>query len=97
MIDLLNNPSLSGTDYVLEGASVRDRFLTAFFLRHNGSLEITVQHAPQMPEQEHPGILVAPFPAAGEESFGLHDESACEPLTLQVIGDWFGSDGDDDM
>lgn len=92
-----NDPSsLSGTDYVLEGVSVRDRFLTAFILRHNGSLEATEPHVPRMPDRPDFSSLVASFPGAEEETFRVHVENVYEPLTVRVIDDWFGADDDDD-
>jgi hypothetical protein len=92
----LNHPSLSGTDYVLEGASIRDRFLTAFILQHNGSLETTWPHAARMPDRPASYGLGAQLPGADEETFKVHIESTCEPLTVRVIDDWFGADDDED-
>lgn len=89
----LNRPSLSGTDYVLEGATIRDRFLTAFVLQHHGALEIAWQRMPDPPAAFGLGM---PLPSADEESFEIHAESACEPLTIQVIDGWFGADDDED-
>jgi hypothetical protein len=97
MIDrrsLTDSPSLSGTDYVLEGASVRDRFLTAFVLQHNGSLQSTWPH-PRLPDASHPSGPGAILPCAQEERFRVHVESAFEPLTVRMIDRWFGEDEDD--
>jgi len=88
----LNRPSLSGTDYVLEGATIRDRFLTAFVLQHHGALEIAWQ-TPDPPASFDLGI---PLPSTEEESFEVHAGSACEPLAIQVIDGWFGADDDED-
>jgi len=93
MIDrrILEHPSLAGTDFVLEGASVRDRFLTAFVLQHNGALQATAW----LPDRASPAGLTMPLFEAAEESFGIGDESSCE-LTIQLVDEWPGSDDDED-
>lgn len=96
MIDRsLNHPSLSGADYVLEGATIRDRFLTAFVLQHQGALEIAWPQATRMPDPPASFGLGMPLPSAEEETFQVHVESDYEPLTVQVIDGWFGADDDD--
>jgi hypothetical protein len=53
------HPDLSGTDYVLEGVSVRDRFLTAFVLQHNGSLlQGTWPRAASLPDDAREPLTV---------------------------------------
>jgi hypothetical protein len=90
-----DRPDLSGTDYVLEGVSVRDRFLTAFVLQHNGSLlQGTWPRAASLPDP-HPFNMNAAFPGAEEESFRDQVEDAREPLTVRVIDEWIAADDDD--
>lgn len=100
MIDRRNltdrHPSLAGTDYVLEGASVRDRFLTAFILQRNEAFQSAWLQAARLPDRPEPSSLLALFPGA-EESFGVRDESDYEPVAIRVIEDWSGADDDDDM
>lgn len=98
MIDrhsLTDHPSLSGIDYVLEGASIRDRFLTAFVLQHNGSLEATWPRATSVPDRPDPSSPDALFPGVEEERFSIQAERACEPLTLLVVDEWLGADDDE--
>lgn len=89
-----DQPGLSGTDYVLEGASVRDRFLTAFILQHNGPFQVPWPQAARPDPSEMDGTLL--LEADEEESFSIQIERAYEPLTIQVI-DWLGTDDDNDM
>lgn len=91
-----HHPSLSGADWVLEGASVRDRFLTAFILQQNGSLDGLWPQAAELPDPLHSGLSVALL-AAEEESFVMEAESTFEPLTIRVIEGWGGGDDEDDM
>ena len=93
-----HHPSLSGTDYVLEGASVRDRFLTAFILQHNGLLKGLWAQAAGLPDDQpdHSG-LSASLLAAEEESFGIEVESTFEPLTIRVLEGWRSGDDEDDI
>lgn len=90
-----DQPGLSGTDYVLEGASVRDRFLTAFILQHKGPFQIPWPQTERPDPSEMDGALL--LEADEEESFSIQLESAYEPLTIQVIGDWLDTDDDNDM
>jgi hypothetical protein len=98
MIDrrsLTDHPSLSDTDYVLEGASIRDRFLTAFILRHSEASKSAWPYAARLSDPHPPGIS-APLLAAEEEGFSVRIESTYEPLTVRVIDEWFGADDEDD-
>jgi hypothetical protein len=88
------HPSLSGTDYVLEGASVRDRFLTAFILEHHGPFKSV--HAARLPDGPSPSGMDVLFPGAEEETLSIQVESTYEPLTVRVIDEWLASDDDDD-
>jgi hypothetical protein len=94
------HPDLSGTDYALEGVTVRDRFLTAFVLQHSGSFKS------EWP-QTGTSLLCSAFPGGQEESFTIPIEntfeplrsidSVFEPLTVRVIDGWLGADDDDEM
>ena len=98
MIDrgnLTNHPGLSGTDYVLEGASVRDRFLTAFILQHHGTLISDWPQAARQPDDSAPAGMGVLFSGPEEEGSSIQVERPCEPLTIRVVGEWFDPDDDD--
>jgi hypothetical protein len=90
-----HHPSLAGTDYVLEGASVRDRFLTAFILQRDEAFQSAWLQAVRLPDRSEPTLHASLF--STEESFSVRDESDYEPVAIQVIEDWSGADDDDDM
>ena len=91
-----HHPSLAGTDYVLEGASVRDRFLAAFMLQHNEAFQSAWLQAARLPDRPESCNMLALFPGA-EESFSVQDESDYEPVAIQLIEGWVAPDEDDDM
>lgn len=93
---MTDHHDFSANDYVLEGASIRDRFLTAYVLRYGGVLEYAC------PSTAEPVFSVSSYPAAllpdlDEERPLPEEECVLEPLTLQLIGTWDAPDGDDDL
>lgn len=106
-IDRYQQPSLAGTDYVLEGATVRDRFLTAFIMMHKGNEENEwprsnewSQGFARMPETPSSSLRSTPLIYPEDESFSIRIESPYEPyepLTARVIDEWFGADDDDEV
>jgi hypothetical protein len=88
-------PNLSGMDYVLEGASVRDRFLTAFLLQHHETLISDWPQVAELPDDSPPTGMSVLFPGPEEEGASIQAERPCELLTIRVVGDWFGADDDD--
>ena len=89
------HPDLSGADYVLEGASIRDRFLTAFILRYNEAGQSAWLQAASLPVSSHAPEMSTLLPAE-DESVSIHVEREYEPLTVQVMETWFDEDDDDD-
>lgn len=90
-----HHPSLAGTDYVLEGASVRDRFLAAFMLQRDEAFQSAWLQAARLPDRPEQPTLYAPLLGA-EESFSVRDESDYEPVAIQVIQGWSVDEDEDD-
>jgi hypothetical protein len=93
---MTDHHDFSADDYVLEGASIRDRFLTAYVLRYGGVLEYAC------PSVAEPVLSVSSYPEAllpdlDEESAGPEEKCVLQPLTLHLIGEWDAPDGDDEM
>jgi len=83
--------SLLATDQVFEGATVRDRFLTAFILRNAGFfVEACAEE-----RDDQPTLLFGDD--AASFSFQLHTERETEPLAVNLLEGWFLADGEDDM
>ena len=93
-----HHPSLAGTDYVLEGASVRDRFLAAFMLQRSEAFQSAWLQAARLPDRPQPSTLSALLPGF-DESPSVRIEDDSEPAALQLIEGWFAGeeDEDDDM
>src|SRR5262245_19926025 len=85
-----DHPGLSGTDYVLEGASVRDRFLTAFLLQHQGTLVSDWRQVAKQPDDSIPAGMSMLLPGPEDES-RIQTERPYEPLAIRVIGGWHGA------
>lgn len=90
---MTDHHDLSANDYVLEGASIRDRFLTAYVLRYGGVLEYACPSVAE-PVPSYPEALL---PRLDEESAGPEEKCVLQPLTLHLIGEWDAPEGDDDM
>ena len=91
---MTDHHDFSANDYVLEGASIRDRFLTAYVLRYGGVLELS---CPSFAEPVH-SVSSCPeafLPGPDEERSGPEERCVLQPLTLRLLGDW--PEGDDDM
>lgn len=79
-----------GTDYVLEGAGVRDRFLTAFILKHG---ETFFQEDRVHPIGAPGGELGLSLLLAEIESETLGgDTESPEPLRIELLRGPFGDD-----
>ena len=90
---MTDHHDFSADDYVLEGASIRDRFLTAYVLRYGGVLEYA---CPSHAEPVHSSPETLLFNLE-EEGAGLELKSVVQPLTLHLTGPWDDSEGDDDL
>jgi hypothetical protein len=86
--------NLSGTDQVLVGNNVRDRFLTAFILRQGGFIEIVQPHRPQgmrpLPSGEDAFFLDLEEDLADQDREAAEREG--EPLSLSLVEVWFPDD-----
>lgn len=84
---------LLGTDQVLDGGNIRDRFLTAFLLRHGG---VMVSAEPLQNPGYSSEVELSLDDAAGleAEEWDL-DDRKLEPLTIRLIDPW-STGGDDE-
>ncbi len=83
--------NLLATDQIFQGATVRDRFLTAFILRNAGSFV----EACAAERDDQPALFFGDD--AASFSYQRPAERVIEPLTVSLIEDWFLTNGDDDM
>jgi hypothetical protein len=86
---LINSETL-GTDQVLDGGNVRDRFLTAFILQ-NGGVLVSAESF-ETPESPMDAQIFFDVEAAGLAT----GESEPEPLFIHVIDPWSTGSGDEE-
>jgi len=97
---------LLAADQVLEGATLRDRFLTAFILRNVGFFASGVAaqreaaarcEAVCYPSSLGPDELDVDAVSFSVVQGGTPGGNGYEPIATVMIEDWFFTDGDDDM
>ena len=86
-----DHQSFLATDQVFEGATIRDRFLTAFILRNAGFFAEACTAECENQRGLFTGNDAASF------SFQRPTERVVQPLAVSMIEDWFLTDGEDDM
>ncbi|HKH46911.1 MAG TPA: hypothetical protein VKM72_19810, partial [Thermoanaerobaculia bacterium] len=90
---LNNRHEILGTDQVLDGDNVRDRFLTAFILRHGG---VIVSAEPrQNPFSPGDTEIYLEDAASFEAETWAPADRELEPLTIHLVDPW-ATDGDDE-
>jgi hypothetical protein len=92
---LNNRHEISGTDQVLDGGNVRDRFLTAFILRHGGVL-VSAEPLESPDSSSQAEIFFALDAASLEAEEWAPADREIEPLALRLIDPW-STGGDDEM
>jgi hypothetical protein len=85
----------SGTDQVLVGNSVRDRFLTAFILQQNGFAEIVCPLEVMQAPSDEDALLFSLELAELENQDWLMGEREGEPLSIRLVEIRYPDDDED--
>jgi hypothetical protein len=89
--DSTQRPDLSGTDQVLVGNTVRDRFLTAFILQQSGFAQIARPQEVRLPPSDEDALFLDL-----EADLAVQERAAAEregePLSLRLVEAWFPDD-----